>query len=342
MSFRGKQYGFTLIELLVVIAIIGVLVGLLLPAVQQAREAARRVACTNNLKQLGLAVHNYASANRDSFPKAFQAADVWPSGPAGAGLSWIVEILPMIEEQSLYDQIDRNIAGATTNSDPTQALTASSSLSGLSCPSNPAEADRRQSDDNAANQGASWAGKTTHYMGVTGGFIPWSAWASFPGIKDPNRHDEAHLLLATNGIFSCQPQTGAANKSPLGVKFKDVTDGLSATYLLGEISWNGVGTKSIFGTRSFLAGYSKNFVGCVNAARHIHLSNPINETMNLLEAGGSLTNNEKWNSLGWGSNHPGGGHFVMGDGAVRFVNEGISMNVHVGRATRNGGEVFQN
>src|SRR5262245_64832193 len=85
---------FTLVELLVVIAIIGVLVALLLPAVQAAREAARRSQCTNNLKQLGLAVHNYADANKGAFPVGEYS---WGWG------TWLVGLLPYIEQQNLYD-----------------------------------------------------------------------------------------------------------------------------------------------------------------------------------------------------------------------------------------------
>ncbi|MCA9133857.1 MAG: DUF1559 domain-containing protein, partial [Planctomycetales bacterium] len=100
-----RQRGFTLVELLVVIAIIGVLVGLLLPAVQAAREAARRMQCTNNLRQLGLAVHNYESANR-RLPSGWIANNL--RGEPGWG--WAAALLPFMEGSNLHQQIDFGIA----------------------------------------------------------------------------------------------------------------------------------------------------------------------------------------------------------------------------------------
>ena len=107
MSHRSQRTGFTLVELLVVIAIIGILVALLLPAVQAAREAARRMQCTNNVKNLSLACHNY----HDTYKTMPQNYSTWGGAFArhtidGRSQSWMVAVLPFIEQQPLYDQID--------------------------------------------------------------------------------------------------------------------------------------------------------------------------------------------------------------------------------------------
>ena len=105
----GPRTGFTLIELLVVIAIIAILIGLLVPAVQKVREAANRMSCQNNLKQLALGCHNYNSANR-AFPPAIQHVPPYAGGPATPQITWVVLILPYIEQKQLYDvyRLDRD------------------------------------------------------------------------------------------------------------------------------------------------------------------------------------------------------------------------------------------
>ena len=123
--------GFTLVELLVVIAIIGILVALLLPAVQAAREAARRAQCTNNLVQLVIAVHNYESANR-----VYPPGTVDPAGPIqnvaqGYHHNWIEQLLPYLERRVAYDHIDRSVSVYHSNNVPVRDL----HISGLLCPS---------------------------------------------------------------------------------------------------------------------------------------------------------------------------------------------------------------
>src|SRR3982750_4328009 len=110
---KPRRSGFTLIELLVVIAIIAVLIGLLLPAVQAAREAARRAQCVNNLKQIGLALHNYESSH-ESFPAGYQS---WPgvgfrdgqTGDWGPGWGWLTTLLPFVEQGNLYNALNTNL-----------------------------------------------------------------------------------------------------------------------------------------------------------------------------------------------------------------------------------------
>ena len=127
------QSGFTLIELLVVIAIIGVLVGLLLPAVQQAREAARRSSCSNNMKQQGLAVHNYADVNPEKFPVGWVGeyeSGEW-HGDEGEGWGFAAQLLPFMEQKNLFDSFDMTKqVGDTVN-----AAAIATVVTGFRCPS---------------------------------------------------------------------------------------------------------------------------------------------------------------------------------------------------------------
>lgn len=130
MRFRRHRGGFTLIELLVVIAIIGVLMGLLLPAVQKVREAASRVRCQNNLKQIGLALHGYHD-RMSRFPPGYACTTAWPNNDSGPGWGWAAYILPDIEQGALYRQLNFNQSCAS----PTLAGAVATSIKIYQCPS---------------------------------------------------------------------------------------------------------------------------------------------------------------------------------------------------------------
>ena len=188
--------GFTLIELLVVIAIIGVLVGLLLPAVQQAREAARRTTCVNNMKQLGIACHNYKDVNQVLPPGWQKPADI-TNFPNGNFWGWGTFLLPFIEENSIFDQIDFT-AEYSVNSGPNDGISANI-LTGYLCPSDPSGPMSSKFNNHAKS----------NYIGSYGNKIidVWN-WS-----KTANR-----------GVF----QENSA------LKFRHITDGTSNTILLGE------------------------------------------------------------------------------------------------------------
>ncbi len=316
-----KSRAFTLVELLVVITIIGILMALLLPAVQAAREAARRLQCANNLKQIALALHNYESS-RGELP--FGAA--WYVTRTG---TWASFILPELEQQALFDQIDFHKAMG----DPQNAEAAKVVVSTFICPSDPI------------------SGRPV----LTGrAHVPWNPSAAsglwYVGSMGPTVYDFCRDFCPDTNIgpdnYCCQgcnfgTQTGgfcqAAGlkgldcfsgmiaRSHVGVPFSAVRDGLSNTLMVGET----------------LPGHSRyNCVHCTNfpvAGTNI----PLNLMEKTNEDGTIATPVESpyWRACGFKSLHPGGVHFAMGDGSVRFISESIDYRLINMLGTRAGGEV---
>jgi len=263
----GKRRGFTLIELLVVIAIIAVLISLLLPAVQSAREAARRAQCVNNLKQLGLALHNFASANSDQFPKGVdlpfctglaydQIHDGLTSDTTTTpfGPNWAVKILPYLEQQTLfnasnvlayptyngpwtyqptggsYDTVDQ---AALVNMDWANATLRGTRLSVFVCPS-----DSYNDSSNpflTASDSSTYAGITPVNQ-MTG--EPLLNWARGSYGANQGATDTDHMVNGQDGNGS-SPYKGASKKGMMGanygVRIAAVTDGLSNTIATAEM-----------------------------------------------------------------------------------------------------------
>lgn len=198
---KRRRPGFTLVELLVVIAIIGVLVGLLLPAVQAAREAARRMSCNNNLKQVGLALHNYQSTFNRFPPLAFLGNSTGkPEGPYHH--TWITSILPFIEQAPLHDSINFALP-AWQQPHLTQVLPA------LQCPSSP------QFNDATQTHGIAW----TNYVGAEGFELNQ---INYPWYDDPI--EDALPRSDYSGIFTVLESNS----------FRDITDGTSNTIIVAE------------------------------------------------------------------------------------------------------------
>ncbi len=315
ISIRSRQ-AFTLVELLVVIAIIGILVGLLLPAVQAAREAARRMQCSNNLKQIGLSLHNYEGANR-RFPPG-NIVRINGTTLSGDGWTWQARLLPFIESSGLYNQIS-SVMGTdvgTSTSAPQLLAGRDTRLPFFQCPTHP-----QSGIVNPSKAGY----QLSTYNGVCGTTT----------FNNDQLDDATDVGYNGNGIFFMNSR----------VRFADVIDGLSNTYVLAEVVDDltgetvGHATPNISRMRgsdrkyNFASGSDGNpptdiseyLVGMEN-------DDPINA--NTRDANGHFNNDGEYAS----SYHPGGAHFVLGDGSVRFVSENINMTTYRAFATRAGGE----
>lgn len=304
-TLSRRSRGFTLIELLVVIAIIAVLIALLLPAVQQAREAARRTQCRNNLKQLGLALHNYHD-NNQVFPMGFSDS-VWGNTEVlGDGWAWGAAILPFIDQAPLFNQFNFNTNPYMTGGN--QALIATP-LAAFSCPSDIKPTTTANNPGNAAGGKGTAAIATSSYMGSAGPY------EGTPCIQD------------STGVPVPGPRNIGMFQVNTSLSFRHITDGASNVFAVGEVRWIPNGTDAtaaafgsdrqyIYGNVTTGGGPKCDNNGPNNNGFHLHnrwtrqkLNGPILGAANLERS--------------FHSTHVGGAHFLMGDGAVRFVSENI-------------------
>ncbi len=306
MSTTSRR-AFTLVELLVVIAIIGVLVALLLPAVQAAREAARRMSCTNNMKQVALATHNY----HDTFKTMpFAARDRMDGDDADTWNTGHILIMPFLENDAMASRWMPDEARNST-ADPdgdgwTNALLQQIEITSYTCPSMTPPSGPLGTGGGAENRGP------CSYL--------WSAgaedtsllhYAAYYGDPEP-AYSGAVIPIKTYGT------PGPNHRKP--TRLADITDGTSNTFLLGETDFtpSGVPSTTYGGVWAFgYIGYSW------GTTYH-----PFNK--------------HDWTSTAYGafrSQHPGGGNFAMCDGSVSFVAETIDNNIYRAVSTRAGGEV---
>ncbi|WP_373651712.1 DUF1559 domain-containing protein [Schlesneria sp. DSM 10557] len=339
-----RQRGFTLIELLVVIAIIAVLIALLLPAVQQAREAARRTQCRNNLKQLGLAFHNYEGTfgnfpgalyvvSEQSGPSIGQGVDNQPAGRADFNVhAWPELILPYIDQTNLYNTINFNVAmgfGSATGGAPpnygkggtysgTQnfAAIAGSVIPSFICPSTPRSGNLRPAylDDWLTDEFGPpmyHAGGALDYVGMA------PAWTM-------NQNLGAAGNFYTGAILDCE--TGDGGPYSCGVRISQITDGTSNTLICGESSRP---DSKEYAMGKVVGNLTDEDVGLMGDAwndwQHSsgHFMSAIAPgSIRGAKADGDCTINcnNKWNFYSF---HVGGAQFVMADGAVRFISQNV-------------------
>lgn len=328
MEKRKLLRGFTLIELLVVIAIIAILIALLLPAVQQAREAARRTQCKNNLKQIGLALHNYHDVY-NVFPPGrtrwTQTAivDPWYTG----NISWLPRLLPQIEQAAIYNSIDWNLGQGTSATDGHGGVNGASPngarrriVPAFRCPSD------------GGTGAVPW--KTPAGVAVTGA-APSNAYAS--GNYVGNVGNTTRLTANPPGIFGQNTRIG----------MRDITDGTSNTLAASEVvigfyreDSNDGGDRTICATgakntsTTQQAGYSWFYTYFPQAAFFNTYVGPNNNLS--LDCG---VNSDRVNQAAR-SLHTGGAQVLLCDGAVKFVSENLSLAIWANLGNRADGNVI--
>ena len=331
----GIKRGFTLIELLVVIAIIALLLALLLPAVQQAREAARRTQCRNNLKQIGLAMQNYHDSH-NSFPpgNVHRSVDNSSSGYGHWGTNWALCILPYLDQANLHSQYNFNLF----NDDAVNQAVVQTSVSVYNCPSD-TNAGRIESPEEPLifGTGKKWA--MSSYKGMGGvqftcalGTAPHGpgSWANRE-LLDPNATSQLRGMLHWTGDGDRYFPGFHRGKFPT-VKMRDITDGTSNTLFVGEYH-----TKTHV-PRAAYWGHSTTATVISQAAPEArNLIPDYNECLAL----GLIPWERNWACThGWGSLHSGGAiTFVLADGSCRSISPGIDLGVWTGVASIAGGEI---
>ncbi|MDR3639544.1 MAG: DUF1559 domain-containing protein [Isosphaeraceae bacterium] len=314
---RGKR-AFTLIEVLAVIVIVGLVIGLLLPAVQAAREAGRRMQCQNNLRQIGLAIHGYHDVWH-SFPPAYLAPDVLPDLELGAGWAWGALILPYLEQRPVYDAANfdlgygepvvgsRGMLGLKANRTVMQV-----SMSIFLCPS----AGGGEGPIRLGYDSALLFGSPGHYIASAGWMDSSQSPIDGTGVLYPNSR----------------------------VAIGDVSDGTGTTLLIGERSrnladaaWSGVfGSHSTPAPLCTEAGWPvKSCVGLMFLV--MGRTGPSSDIVSGDIPSGNSPNHQ--GADGFASLHAGGCQFLVCDGSVRFVRETLAPQVFQALATRAGGEI---
>lgn len=339
MNKSSTSRGFTLVELLVVIAIIGILIGMLLPAVQQVREAARRTQCANNMRQIALACLNHESAHME-FPSGRLGYDtlsptIWNQfGRARSGTSPVtgldlttegaslfVQILPFIEQNSAFNIIDlRNVPIWSANttwapqSDPVVAASLEvigRHLPAFVCPSDNLE------EICQGSHGADFEAATGSYAGCMGDQVPgFEFQKKYSGLGSPD---------LANGVFVYVTR----------IPISQLSDGTSNTFFLGEtIEGHRSGQSNIWSNGNRFTSSLR------SASTPLNFPLDANGTDGVVFAGWVTGADGGRCNGGFASLHPGGANFGFGDGHVEFIDESIDLDTYGDLATRRGGEVL--
>ena len=324
-----KRLAFTLVELLVVIAIIGMLVGLLLPAVQQAREAARKMQCSNNLKQWGLACQNYASGNSNKCPAGNLPKQIGSCKLGQNTFGLFTLLLPYMEQAALYQMIDQDQTFSAFCNTTTGKTVRNTVINGYICPS-------WGEPPLCARGHSTYDGALLTYSGV-GGVI------RAPGETDESGYKYPTASYPTNADYSDNGKEGYPRNGMFQwahhVTIASVKDGLSNTFMIGEFMQHDTNPSSSFcaypgNVRAWLYGSNSSNIG-------IYTFNVITTKYGAFNKHVERGNNDSncyRNRLPFNSEHTGGAHFVRADGSVTFLNTGIDYTPYSAMCTRNGEE----
>ena len=320
-ALRRRLKGFTLIELLVVIAIIAVLIALLLPAVQQAREAARRTQCKNNLKQYGLGIHNY----HDTFGYFPPGHSYWDAAPQ---LGWPVRILPFVDQAPLYNSINFNLgyAGNTPMPDGTPILRRKVPF--YQCPSDPSG--KLVNPPNNGEAQSSYCGSlgSQQTPSANGGCQPYFSGgvSGFYNYENPGGqagHGNTSDPTQISGMFS---------RFGMCIRMANVSDGTSNVIFVGEILSDCTDHNG--------GWWDRNQGGNAHASTAVPPNNMETCPNSRKIQDPNCTTQSNWNySWGFRSAHTGAVHFLMGDGTVRFISENIDYMTYQKLGGRRDGQV---
>lgn len=354
-----KKSGFTLVELLVVIAIIGVLVGLLLPAVQQAREASRRSSCSNNLKQIGLAIHNFHDSKR------FLPSSVRPTAASTVRAGVFIWLLPFIEQKQLWDKYDTSVTWSHDNNLPVS----SQRIASYECPSAPKTGGLLDHNPDSWNPASSsWVGIVApgDYAGslgvapgvaaaITAAFPTTDTDPVTPLVQAPAVVDSAAWTSSTTA------STGVTNgflPKNTQLTFSDATDGLSNTVAVFEsggrpfvwrrgqivnndlkVAHTNAGGWVRPASDILFTGSPANGVleGAVVTGAYFNRTNGFNHAADTYDAAGFDAPHGTEGSSQPYAFHVSGQNVLLADGSVKFIDEKVAIWILTSLVTRNGG-----